>query len=299
VIGYRVRFGVALAGGDPVGAAESAPAAVAAFIELCTRRGWRPAVLGSASADGAMWRRAGVRRAIEIGDEAVLPVAAFSLAGRPMRNLRQAVTRARRAGVRVRFGSSEVAELAPILREWLRGRGERGFAMNLDGLLLPRAGTVLAVARDAAGEPQAFARFAIAGGDRVLSLDVAPRRREAPNGVVEAMVVEAIAWAAERGIAEVSLNFAGMRRVYAGRSLAARVTQIPLRVLDRWIELRSLWRFTGKFHPVWRARELRMRSWFDLVQVGAAALTSEFGARPAPAAEPSGGEELVALRELG
>jgi lysylphosphatidylglycerol synthetase-like protein (DUF2156 family) len=197
VIGYRVRFGVALAGGDPVGAAGAAAAAVGAFAELCAVRGWRPAVLGSASATAGIWRAAGVRRAVEIGDEAVLDPAGFSLATRPMRNLRQAVRRAGNAGVQVTVGGPD---------------------------------------------------------PRLLS--------------------------------RVSLNFAGMRRVYAGETRAARLALVPLRVLDRWIELRTLYRFTDKFHPVWRPRQLRMRSWLDIVAVGAAALTSEFGARPAT--RPSG-----------
>jgi hypothetical protein len=73
-----------------------------------------------------------------------------------------------------------------------------------------------------------------------------------------------------------------MRRIYAGHSLAARLAEVPLRALERWIELRSLYRFTDKFHPVWRPRQLRMRSWLDLVPVGTAALTAEFGQRQLP-----------------
>jgi lysyl-tRNA synthetase class 2 len=282
-IGYRVRFGVALAGGDPVGAAPGA--AIAAFVAECARHGWRPAVLGAdADATGELWRRAGVGRAVEIGDEAVLDVAAFSLATRRMRNVRQAARRADNAGVRVRVGTLDPAlapQLQEVLRDWLRGRAERGFAMNLDAMLTPRADTVFAVAVDASGAPVAFARFPVAAGGRILTLDVAPRRRDAPNGVVERMIVAVVEYARAAGATEVTLNFAGMRRVYAGQIRAARLLQMPLHALDRWIELRSLYLFTGKFHPRWRPRQLRLRSWWELVPVAAAALTAEFGGRPA------------------
>jgi lysylphosphatidylglycerol synthetase-like protein (DUF2156 family) len=102
----------------------------------------------------------------------------------------------------------------------------------------------------------------------------------------------------------VSLNFAGMRRVYAGHTRVARLTAVPLRALDRWIELRTLYRFTDKFDPHWRPRQLRMRSWLELIPVGAAALASEFGARPSaypaaassayPAARPAGAADRSA-----
>ncbi|MFB9237694.1 bifunctional lysylphosphatidylglycerol flippase/synthetase MprF [Plantactinospora siamensis] len=281
-IGYRVRFGVALAGGDPVGPAPAE--AIAAFVRLCERYGWRPAVLGAdTAAIGELWRRAGVRRAVDIGDEAVLDLSTFSLASRRMRNVRQAARRADNAGVRVEVGALDpalVPALREVLRDWLHGRRERGFAMNLDAMLTPRADTVYAVARDAAGRPVAFARFPVAAGGRILSLDVAPRRHDAPNGVVERMVIAVVEHAREAGAVEVTLNFAGMRRVYSGELRGARLLQLPLRALDRWIELRSLYLFTSKFHPGWRPRQLRLRSWWELIPVAVAALTAEFGAEP-------------------
>jgi lysylphosphatidylglycerol synthetase-like protein (DUF2156 family) len=296
-IGYRVRFGVALAGGDPVGGDPAA--AITAFDQVCAEHGWRPAVLGADTvATGELWRRAGVRRAVGIGDEAVLDVADFSLASRRMRNVRQAARRAANAGVRVEIGPLEPAlipGLDAVLRDWLRGRAERGFAMNLDAILTPRDDVLMAVARDATGEPVAFARFAIAAGGRILTLDVAPRRRDSPNGVVERIVVDVVEYARHHGATEVTLNFAGMRRIYAGLTPGARVLQVPLHALDRWIELHSLYLFTDKFDPQWRPRQLRMRSWWELVPVAAAALTSEFGGRPpAPLPAPPLGETAPA-----
>jgi lysyl-tRNA synthetase class 2 len=294
-IGYRVRFGVALAGGDPVGADPAA--AIGAFAALCDEHGWRPAVLGNdAAATGELWRAAGVRRAVEIGDEAVLDVASFTAGGRAMRNVRQAARRADNAGVRVEIGPLDpllIPALDVVLRDWLRGRSERGFAMNLDALLTPRADVLLAVARDAAGEPVAFARFAVAASGRVVTLDVAPRRRDSPNGVVERMILEMVGYARAHDATEVTLNFAGMRRVYAGDTVGARLLRVPLHALDRWIELRSLYLFTDKFHPRWRPRQLRMRSWWELVPVAFVALTAEFGARPPSSSEPAPAAEAA------
>lgn len=280
VIGYRVLFGVAVAAGNPVGSAASAPAAVAAFLAMCAERGWRPAVLGAGPASAAVWRAAGVRRGLVIGDEAVLDVATFSLGSRSMRNLRQAVRRSMNAGVGVTVGPLDeplARRLAPVLADWLGGRAERGFAMNLDRMLVPRDDALFAVAYDGDGVPQAFARFLRCGDGGTLTLDVAPRRRGALNGVVERMIVEVVRYAYADGVREVSLNFAGMRGVFVATTPAARLAGGLLRLFDRWIELRPLYRFTAKFHPVWRPRSLLLRSWWEVVPVGAAALVAEFG----------------------
>jgi lysylphosphatidylglycerol synthetase-like protein (DUF2156 family) len=63
--------------------------------------------------------------------------------------------------------------------------------------------------------------------------------------------------------------------------------------MDHWIELRSLYRFTDKFHPLWHPRQLRMRSWLDVLPVAVATLTAEFGSRPAPAPAPAEATHLA------
>jgi lysyl-tRNA synthetase class 2 len=279
-VGYRVLFGTALVGGDPVGAPDAAGAAVAEYLDTCARNGWRPAVLGASTGAVDLWRAHGVRRGVVIGDEAVLDVAGFSLESRRMRNVRQAVQRTGNAGLTVHIGrltADRARELAPVLRDWLRGGPERGFAMILDHLLVPRPDCLVAVAYDRRGRPQAFARFAWCAAGRVLTLDVAPRRATAPNGVVERLVVDVLSYGRERGVAELSLNFAGLRGVFDARTRPARLAAGLAHLLDRWIELWPLYRFTAKFHPRWRPRSVLMRSWWAVGWVLAAALRAEFG----------------------
>jgi lysyl-tRNA synthetase class 2 len=96
-VAYRVINGVSLATGDPIGARSAWPEAINAWLNESARHGWTPAVLGCGNAGGTAYRRCGLD-VVELGDEAVLDVAAFSLQGRPMRSVRQAVARIGRAG---------------------------------------------------------------------------------------------------------------------------------------------------------------------------------------------------------
>jgi lysyl-tRNA synthetase class 2 len=276
-IGYRVVLGTALVGGDPVGRPEQADAAMAAFIELCQRRGWRPAVLGATDQAADQWRRHRLRGLV-IGDEAVLDVATFSLQTRRMRNVRQAVARTHNAGVRVEFGPPSAAlerELRPVLDDWLAGRQMRGFSMNLDQMLADRPDTLIAVARTADERPVAFARFVRCAGGSTLTLDVAPRRRDAPNGAVERLIVEAVWYARSAGVREVSLNFAALRRVFESDAALSRAVAGIAHVADPWIGIEPLYRFCAKFDPQWRQRSLMMPSWRSIAAVGAAAILTE------------------------
>ena len=97
-IGYRVLAGMAVAGGDPLGARESWPGAVEEFCGLVERSGWRPAVLGAGPDARPLWQERGMR-CIGIGDEVIVDTNAFTLHGRAMRNVRQAVHRTERAGL--------------------------------------------------------------------------------------------------------------------------------------------------------------------------------------------------------
>ena len=75
------------------------------------------------------------------------------------------------------------------------GEPERGFSMAIDDLHVP--GTVLALAEDAEGRVGGFLHLApsLVGGG--WSLSAMRRRPDAPNGLTEFLVVEALAWARE------------------------------------------------------------------------------------------------------
>jgi lysyl-tRNA synthetase class 2 len=287
VVAYRYVNGVGLAAGDPVGDAASAPDAVSRFLARCDAHGWRPAAISVRGDRLDLWLEQGMRVQY-LGDEAVIDVAGFHLDGRPMRPVRQAVSRTRRHGI-----STEVhreGSLDPTLRRalvgiseaHLDGHADRGFSMALDGLLSGRdADCVIVVARDKTGAPFAFQRYVPCRDGRGLSLD-AMRRDDSGNphvnGVNELLIVDAVTWAAEQGIEEVSLNFAAFRGLIEedpDRGLRDTVTAWFVRRLDPHFQIGSLLSFNAKFHPRWVPRYLVYRAAGDFAPVGLAAASAE------------------------
>ncbi|GAA3969771.1 hypothetical protein GCM10022384_21160 [Streptomyces marokkonensis] len=111
---YRVVSGVMLASGDPIGDVEAWPGAIERFMDEARAHSWTPAVMGCSETGGEVWTRETGLDALELGDEAVVDAADFSLAGRSMRNVRKMVKRIERAGYETRV--RRVAD--PVLRAW-------------------------------------------------------------------------------------------------------------------------------------------------------------------------------------
>ncbi|MBL7259340.1 phosphatidylglycerol lysyltransferase domain-containing protein [Paractinoplanes lichenicola] len=284
-VAYRVINGVSLASGNPLGLPSAWPDAIAAWLADCAEHGWTPAVLACDTAGGTAYRRFGLD-AIELGDEAIIDVAGFSLDGRPMRNVRQAVGRARRAGytcevVRQRDLDDVSLEQARHCAVAFRQGGvERGFSMALSRFGDPADGDCLLVlCRDGEGRLRGLLQFVPWGGAG-LSLDLMRADRAADNGLMELMIVSAVEAAPAYGVRRVSLNFAVLRSVFAraeqlGAGPVTRMGARALRAGSRLWQIESLYRANAKYQPSWQPRFLCFPSARDLSRIAVAALSAE------------------------
>jgi lysyl-tRNA synthetase class 2 len=299
-VAYRVINGVSLAAGEPVGDRAVWPDAIGAWLADCSRHGWTPAVLACGRAGGQAYRRSGLD-VIELGDEAVLELATFSLEGRAMRGVRQAVNRMRRAGytctvVRQReLPPNALAEAVRAADAFRDGPVERGFSMALSRFGDPRDGDCLLVlCRDAAGRLRGVLQFVPWGADG-LSLDLMRGDRTADNGLIELMVVSAAEAAPALGVRRISLNFAVLRSVFAraeelGAGPVIRIWHRVLRAASRLWQIESLYRANAKYQPAWHPRYLCFPTARDLPRIAVAVLSAEaflrIGRRRTTAAVP-------------
>jgi lysyl-tRNA synthetase class 2 len=297
-VSYRVVSGVMLASGDPIGDPEAWPGAIAEFTREARRHAWVPAVMGCSEQGGEVWVREGGLRALELGDEAVLDIADFTLEGRAMRNVRQMVSRVERAGYTTsvrRVGDLTRAEVVDITRQAAAWRGaevERGFSMALGrfGDVADAECVCVTAYRD--GSLAAVLHFVPWGRDG-LSLDLMRRDRAADAGLNELMIVAAICAAPELGVTRLSLNFSVFRSALerGGRLGAGPVLRAWRGILlwaSRWFQIESLYRFNAKFRPVWEPRFICYPGAGDLPRIAVAALEAE--------AFIVGPKQLLALR---
>ncbi|MEU7060552.1 phosphatidylglycerol lysyltransferase domain-containing protein [Streptomyces sp. NPDC046197] len=284
-VAYRVVGGVSLASGDPLGDPEAWPGAIEPWLAEARAHGWIPAVMGASEEAGTVYARHGLD-ALELGDEAVVEVADFTLEGRAMRTVRQAYNRVARAGYTVRIRRHEdvpAAEMAYLIDradDWRDGATERGFSMALGRLGDPEDGRcVLLECHDAHGGLRALLSF-VPWGPCGLSLDLMRRDRDAENGLMEFMVLELLRRAREIEITQVSLNFAVFRSVFErGARLGAgpvlRLWRSLLSFFSRWWQIESLYRANAKYRPIWEPRFLLFEKSADLLRIGLAAARAE------------------------
>ena len=282
---YRVVSGVMLASGDPIGDPEAWPGVIGPFLDEAARHAWKPAVMGCSELGAEVWCREGGLTALELGDEAIVNVAEFSLAGRSMRNVRQMVNRVAKHGyvadVR-RVGDIPRRELDAIVKtadSWRGGQTERGFSMALGRIGAPGDDDCVLATATEDGVVRAVLQLVPWGSDG-LSLDLMRRDKSAQPGLNDFLITETIKAASNLGVKRISLNFAVFRaalergeRIGAGPVL--RAWRSVLIFMSKWFQIESLYKFNAKFCPVWQPRFFVFPSTKDAPRIAMAALEAE------------------------
>jgi lysyl-tRNA synthetase class 2 len=288
-----VAAGVLFVGGAPSGPDDAVDDLLDELRGVADQHGLPMAILGASEELARRTVARGVAgrplKAMYVGDEAVVRPSAFTLEGRPMKKVRQAVGRVERAGYRAevaRLGDLDAPtrrQVADVIAAWGE-KAAHGFVMELP-LSDPAASSSLVVlARDGDGRVRAFVHVVPTPAGRCWSLSSTPHERGLPNGVVDFLVVRMIERAAELGLERVSLNFAAYRGwIHEPATPFQRVMGRVVLVLDRFFQIERLHRFNQKFRPEWVPRYMLYDGRRRQLQTMWAAMVVEGQLRP-PAA---------------
>ena len=189
-VSYRAIGSVSLASGNPVGDPLRWDAAIERWRDQARASGWSLAVMGAGEAGAQAFAKAGLT-AFEIGDEAIVNMREFSLAGPGMKAVRQSVSRLQRRGYTTNvirhetLTADDFAALSDAAGQW-RGDGgdERGFSMALGRLEDPLDGQCMLVqAFDAEGAAARIPELRALGPQRTVARPDAARshRRQRPD----------------------------------------------------------------------------------------------------------------------
>jgi phosphatidylglycerol lysyltransferase len=270
---YAVHGASVVALGDPVGTAEAARPLIGQFVKMCDRVGLTPVFYEASIGRLGDFADHGLT-AVKIGEEARVPLQAFSLAGSAFKTLRSAINRMNREGYTFRvIDAQAVRALIPELREvsdeWLRAKGisEKGFSLGyFNAEYLERFPMALI---ERGGRIDAFANLWTTPAHLEISPDLMRHRADAPPGTMDALFAQVMVWGREQGYTWFNLGMAplsGLAPPAAGRAWA-RFGHFVYRHGEVFYNFQGLRAYKEKFNPDWEPRYLAYPGGLRLARV--------------------------------
>lgn len=280
-IAYRVVGGVAVTTADPFGELDDLDSVLHEFADFCDAAAWTPAFYSvhepvRASLAAAGWS------SLEVAEETTIDPGSFTTTGKAMGEVRTAINRSVRDGLRVRWATwSEMpvritAQITALSEEWMSSKDLPELGFTLGGMDEVRDQDVLvAVVLDEDDLLRAVTSWLPIRHDGILvgrTLDMMRRAPEAPNGVMEFLIADAMNRFAAEGLHVVSLSgspLAGAGQQRAGFPLS-QMLDLLARTLEPLYGFRSLLRFKKKFSPSLEPLHLVYRDPVQLAAIGMA-----------------------------
>ncbi len=284
VLAFALRQRVAVVLGDPIGPPEDLPAAIASFQEYCRHNDWIPAFYQTLPETLEAYRQAGFE-AVPVGQEAIVDLASFSLAGRAFKQFRTAESRMARTGHSFHvhqpgFSEDLLAQLREVSDEWLTHQhgSEKRFSLGwFDEAYL--SSTPVATVCNEHGHVMAFANLVSEYQRNELSIDLMRHRQVVEPGTMDYLFTSIIAYARQQGYDSFNLGLSALAGVgeHSDDPAVERVLHFIYEHVNQFYNFRGLHEFKDKFQPSWSPRYLIYPNLPSLAQVWLAVVEANSG----------------------
>ncbi len=276
-VAYRVAANFSVALGDPVGPEAETEQTIREFMEFCRENDWGIAFHQTLPDFLPIYKKLGLRK-LKIGDDAIVNLATFSLGGNVKKELRHTLNRLEKSGIHtVHFeppiSDDVIRQLQEVSEEWLQipGRRERRFTLGLFEPNYIRSTPVFAAA-DGDDKILAFVNVIPSYGKGEATVDLLRRRMEAPNGIMDYLLIKLLFQSTEQGFARFNLGMAPMSG-FQEREQATpeeRAIHYFFQHLNFMFSYTGLRAYKAKFASFWEPRYDVLRSLRDLPRLGIA-----------------------------
>ena len=283
VIAYATYNGAAVALGDPIGPPSDASKAIAGFKTFCAQNDWVPAFYQTQPDCLECYYDNGFK-SLNIGSEATVVLANFSISGGANKGLRSAYNRLVRIGYRAAatlppHDPALLAELRAISDIWLKhmqGK-EKHFSLGwFDEAYLQS--TPLMVIYDPDDRPVAFANVVPEYQRSEITVDLM-RYLPGEHGIMDFMFVSLFEWATNAGYTGFNLGLSALSGVgeQPEDPNIERALHYIYEHVNRFYNFKGLHEFKSKFHPNWSARYLIYTNTTALPSIALAMNTASAG----------------------
>jgi len=210
------------------------------------------------------------KKQLLFGQEAVIDLNEFRIEGRSSKGLRNSCNKARECGYSGRVYIPPVREgvlqkLKTVSDEWLDYTGYREIVFSqgtFDSAEL-RNQTIITI-ENTEEKVAAFLNIIPDYAPGEGTFDLVRKVKEAPNGIVEFLMVEFFFYLKSMGIQRVNLGFAPMSGIEKGKDLPEMSLRFAYEKIRSFSHYRGLRDFKEKFSPAWSNRYIIYDHHYDL-----------------------------------
>jgi phosphatidylglycerol lysyltransferase len=274
-ISYVLEGDVAVVAGDPIGPEEEMLPVISQFMSYCHKQDWTTVFWQVRDVYTELYRQAGMHL-LKIGEDPVINIDTFTLAGKAMANTRTSTRHAEKSGLHVVFyrglvqDAEQLAQMEQISRAWLASKGgsEMGFSMGrFDAHGDDEQVYALAVDRD--NNVYGFVSFVPIYGRKGWGIDLMRRTARVPVGTMELIIVRSMEYLKAGGAGIVSLGLAPMSNInHSDETLLEYGIDFLSNFVGDLSKKSSLCNFKKKFQPGWESRYLVYSNTLRLPKAG-------------------------------
>jgi len=208
---------------------------------------------------------------LKVNEEAVVPLAGYSLQGGKNAGFRRTVRDMEKAGVTFDvleppFDDATVGALRDVSDAWLQAKGGRELqfsACYFSPFYIQRH--PVGIARDSSGRIVAFVNILATRPGGPATLDLMRYMPGVADNLMDFVIVRTMQHLAELGYASFSLGGAPLSEVgiFRGSRLTERLLHLFSVRAERFYNYQGLLRYKSKFHPEWEARYLAFQQPWD------------------------------------
>jgi phosphatidylglycerol lysyltransferase len=276
VIAYAVASDVAVVCGDPIVAPQNLAQLVHEFMQHCVRHGWHVCLYEVQEQHVPVYAAHGLST-LKIGEDAWIDLRAFTLKGKPIADIRHAISKVERDGLSFKqVGPGDTAlwqQMHMIAATHDRGDMELRFSIGcLPAKPDPEACYTAALGSDGTTVLGCCAWLPIYAANG-WALDVMLRHAGAPNGTMEYLIAQSLLLFQNDGATWASLGVAPLADAAVEQDDERSLLQRGVRFLYEHPRINELYRykslffFKRKFVPAWRSVYLVYTSRLSLPRI--------------------------------
>ncbi len=284
VVAYVVKGRTALALGDPIGPGRDIPRCIAGFKYFCSLNDWLPAFYQILPDFLKAYQKQGMHT-IKIGQEGIVDLTQFSLAGSEARSIRSSINKMKRLGYRAEVANpphsqSLLNELNEISNEWLsdRNASEMRFSVGWFDEAYLNTCPILVICNPE-DRIEAYANIVTEFQEDEVTADMMRHRSGAEKGQMDFLFVSLFEWARSKGYARFNFGLSALSGIGEKPEDPAieRALRYVYQHVNQFYNFKGLHAFKDKYKPVWSPRYLGYPSIATLPAIGTALIQANTG----------------------